>query len=145
MALATVLKGLPLAYDRDLQEDKPALFAAVENALESIRAAELLVERLEFDRERLASAASDPGLMATDAAEELVRTGVPFRKAHETVGKQVREGKFAAPWKARASLSRRNLPGGPNPGRVAARARAIRREAAVWRRWSARRPPPFPK
>jgi len=145
MALATVLKGLPLAYDRDLQEDKPALFAAVENALESIRAAELLVENLEFDRERLASAASDPGLMATDAAEELVRGGVPFRKSHETVGKQVREGKFTAPWNARVSLSKRNLPGGPNPRRVAARARAIRREAAVWRRWSERRPPPLPK
>jgi argininosuccinate lyase len=145
VALATVLKGLPLAYDRDLQEDKPALFAAVENAIESIRAAELLVERLEFDRERLAGAASDPGLVATDAAEELVRAGTPFRKAHETVGRQVREGKFAAPWGARASLSKRNLLGGPNPRRVAARARAIRREAATWRRWSERRPPALPK
>ncbi|HEY8673029.1 MAG TPA: argininosuccinate lyase, partial [Candidatus Dormibacteraeota bacterium] len=65
VALATVLKGLPLAYDRDLQEDKPALFAAVDNALDSLRAATLLVQHLEFDRARLAAAAADPGLLAT--------------------------------------------------------------------------------
>src|SRR2546423_4526104 len=80
VALATVLKGLPLAYDRDLQEDKPALFAAVDNTLESLAAATLLVQHLEFDRERLATAAADPSLLATDAAEELVRSGVPFRR-----------------------------------------------------------------
>lgn len=124
VALATVLKGLPLAYDRDLQEDKPALFAAVESALESLRAATLLVERLEFDRERLAVAAADPLLVATDAAEELVRAGTPFRSAHEQVGRQVREGKFVAPWDAKASVARRRLG-------VAARAAAIRREAAA--------------
>src|SRR4029077_9713545 len=73
VALATVLKGLPLAYDRDLQEDKPAVFAAVDAALDSLVATALLVERLEFDRDRLAAASADAGLLATDVAEVLVR------------------------------------------------------------------------
>src|SRR5438876_4346448 len=64
VALATVLKGLPLAYDRDLQEDKPAVFAAVDNALDSLRAATLLVRHLEFERDRLAAASGDAGLLA---------------------------------------------------------------------------------
>ncbi len=127
VALATVLKGLPLAYDRDLQEDKPALFAAVESTLESLRAAALLVQRLEFDRERLAAAAADPMLLATDGAEQLVRSGTPFRQAHEKVGNQVRDGRFTAPWDAAASVARRKLG-------VSARARAMQREAAVLRR-----------
>ena len=123
-ALATVLKGLPLAYDRDLQEDKPAVFAAVDNALDSLAAATLLVEHLEFDRDRLALAASDPLLLATDAAEELVRAGVAFRKAHEEVGRRIRDGGFVPPWDARKSIARRRFD-------VARRARAIRREAAA--------------
>src|SRR5713226_9945384 len=78
VALVTILKGLPLAYDRDLQEDKPAVFAAVDGVLESLRAARLLVDHLQFDRDRLAAAASDTGLLATDAAEALVAVGTPF-------------------------------------------------------------------
>ncbi|HYL07278.1 MAG TPA: argininosuccinate lyase, partial [Candidatus Udaeobacter sp.] len=139
VALATVLKGLPLAYDRDLQEDKPALFSTVDNALDSAQAAELMVRNLEFNRERLATAASDPGLTATDAAEELVRSGQPFRRAHETIGRQVREGTFSAPWNAAASLARRDLVGAPQPRRVSERARALKREAARWRTWCRRR------
>ncbi|HUY74388.1 MAG TPA: lyase family protein, partial [Candidatus Dormibacteraeota bacterium] len=144
VALGTVLKGLPLAYDRDLQEDKPALFAAVDNALDSIRAAELLVRHLEFDRERLAAAASDPGLLATDAAEDLVRAGIPFRRAHEAIGRQVRDGAFKAPSRAPASLRRRDLPGAPHPRRVSARASEMRREAARLLRWSQAHPPVLP-
>ena len=127
VALGTVLKGLPLAYDRDLQEDKPALFAAVDNALESLEAAALLVQHLEFDRDRLAAAAADPALLATDVADELVRAGVPFRKAHEQVGRQVRDGKLRPPWDAKASVAKRRLG-------VAQRARALRKEAAALRR-----------
>jgi argininosuccinate lyase len=127
VALATVLKGLPLSYDRDLQEDKPAVFAAVDNALDSIRAATLLVGHLEFDRERLAAAAGDPLLLATDAAEELVRAGTPFRNAHEEVGQQVRDDRFSAPWDAARSVAKRRL-------NVAARARALRKEAATLKR-----------
>jgi argininosuccinate lyase len=127
VALATVLKGLPLSYDRDLQEDKPAVFAAVDNALDSLRAATLLVGHLEFDRERLAAAAADPLLLATDAAEDLVRAGTPFRKAHDEIGRQVRDGRFKAPRDAKASVARRKLD-------VTARARTLRKEAAFLRR-----------
>ena len=145
VTLATILKGLPLAYDRDLQEDKAAVFAAVDCALDSLRAARLLVDRLEFDRERLVAAASDPGLLATDAAEALVATGTPFRKAHEAIGRTVRAGKVKAPWSAEASLRKRNLPGAPNPRRVVARAAAVRRQAAALKRWCREHPPPLPK
>jgi argininosuccinate lyase len=144
VSLATVLKGLPLAYDRDLQEDKPALFAAVDNALDSLEAATLLVHHLEFDRQRLAEAAGDQSLLATDAAENLVGSGAPFRKAYEAVGRQVLEGTLKAPWNARVSVAKRDLPGGPNPRRVAARATAVRREAAALRRWSAGHPRRLP-
>jgi argininosuccinate lyase len=144
VALCTVLKGLPLAYDRDLQEDKPALFATVDNVFDCLEAAAILTEHLEFDRDRLAAAAGDPALLATDVAEQMVSSGIPFRKAHEQVGRQVRDGKFQAPWDASASLSRRKLPGGPNPRRVTARAKALRREAAALRRWSEARPPTLP-
>jgi argininosuccinate lyase len=122
-----VLKGLPLTYDRDLQEDKPALFAAAENVLESLGAATLLVRNLEFDRDRLAQAAADPLLLATDAAEELVRAGTPFREAHEQVGRQVRQGTFTPPWDATRSVARRRLD-------VARRVKAIRKEVAALRR-----------
>jgi argininosuccinate lyase len=94
--LATV-KGLPLAYDRDLQEDKPPLFAARKDVAGALAALAVLVAGLEFDRERLAEAASDPLLLATDAAEALVREGVPFRDAHERVAASVRDGSFVAP------------------------------------------------
>jgi argininosuccinate lyase len=144
VSLATVLKGLPLAYDRDLQEDKPALFAAVDNALDSLDAAALLVQHLEFDRARLAAAASDPALLATDAAEALVKEGMPFRKAHETVGRQVRDGTLKAPWTVQASIAKRDLPGAPHPRRVAARATAVGREAAALRRWAKGHPPRLP-
>jgi len=137
VGLATVLKGLPLAYDRDLQEDKIAIFTAVENATECLEAARLLVERLEFDRERLDAALADPGLYATDTAEQLVARGAAFRDAHREVGRQVAAGKHAAPWGAEESLRRRDLPGAPQPARVKARARAVAREAARLGRWSA--------
>jgi argininosuccinate lyase len=144
VSLATVLKGLPLAYDRDLQEDKLPLFAAVNSVFDSLRAAELLVKHLDFDRDRLASAAGDSGLLATDVAEELVRSGTPFRAAHEKVGRQVRDGRLKAPWDARTSLAKRDLPGAPHPRRVTARAKAVRREAATLRAWSDNHPPPLP-
>jgi argininosuccinate lyase len=94
--LATV-KGLPLSYNRDLQEDKPPVFAARRDVAGALGALTVLVAGLHFDRERLAAAASDPLLLATDAAEALVREGVPFRDAHEQVASSVREGTFEAP------------------------------------------------
>jgi argininosuccinate lyase len=94
--LATV-KGLPLAYDRDLQEDKPPVFAARRDVRGALGALSVLVDGLVFDRERLAAAAADPLLLATDAAEALVRAGVPFRDAHEQVAASVRDGSFVPP------------------------------------------------
>ena len=85
MALLTTLKGLPLSYDRDLQEDKATVFDAVETVEGTLGALEALVRGLEFNRERLASAARDAELFATDVAEHLVGRGVPFREAHEAV------------------------------------------------------------
>jgi argininosuccinate lyase len=94
------VKGLPLAYDRDLQEDKPPVFDARRDVAGALGALAVLVRGLAFDRERLASACADPLLRATDAAEALVREGVPFRDAHEQVAAQVRAGTFAPPAQA---------------------------------------------
>jgi argininosuccinate lyase len=93
--LATV-KGLPLAYNRDLQEDKEPVFAARRDVRGTLAALEVLVGGIEFDHERLAAACSDPLVSATDAAEALVAEGIPFRDAHEHVAGQVRDGTFAA-------------------------------------------------
>jgi len=144
VALATTMKGLPLAYDRDLQEDKPAVFAAVDGTLDSLEAAAILVERLRFDRDRIAAAANDPSLLATDAAEELVRAGTPFRRAHEKVGESVRKGTLKAPWTAERSLVKRDVPGGPNPRRVKARAQAVARAGAGLQSWAKTHPPRLP-
>jgi len=95
--LLATIKGLPLAYDRDLQEDKPPVFAARRDVAGALGALRVLVSGLEFDRERLVQAASDPLLLATDAAEALVREGVPFRDAHEQVAASVRAGTFEPP------------------------------------------------
>ena len=141
VALATVLKGLPLTYDRDLQEDKAALFGAVDNAIGSVQAAALVVKHLNFDRERIATASADPALLATDVAEQLVTRGTPFRKAHEAVGKAVLAGRLEVPWGVERSLRARDLPGAPHPRRVAARAKAVARLAAQLRSWAKAHPP----
>ena len=105
--LATV-KSLPLAYDRDLQEDKPPVFAARRDVAGALGALTVLVAGLELDNGRLAAAASDPLLLATDAAEELVSEGVPFRDAHEQIAAEVRAGTFEAPVARRRALRRRS-------------------------------------
>ncbi len=89
MALLTTLKGLPLAYNSDLQEDKEALFDSVDTAVASLDALTAMVGTLSFDKERMAAAASDSLLLATDLAEALVARGLPFRKAHEITGRLV--------------------------------------------------------
>jgi argininosuccinate lyase len=89
--LTGVLHGLPLAYSKDLQEDKEALFDAVDNLELSLEAAAALLGGLRFDRERLAAAAADEFLAATDVADLLVRKGMPFREAQGVVGGLVRE------------------------------------------------------
>jgi argininosuccinate lyase len=144
VALATTLKGLPLAYDRDLQEDKPAVFAAVDDMVDGLEAAALLVTHLHFDRERIAAAAADPALLATDLAEQQVKAGTPFRKAHQAVGRAVREGRLQPPWDVARSLRERNLPGAPHPRRVGSRARAVARQAVALQAWAKTHPPPLP-
>jgi argininosuccinate lyase len=124
-ALLATMKGLPLAYGLDLQEDKPPVFAARRDTLRALGALTKLVRVLEVDRDRMAAAASDPLLLATDAAEALVRAGVPFRDAHEQVAASVRAGTFEAPGDAHDSIADRHAPGpgGVREAITAARAR----------------------
>ncbi|MDQ6919338.1 MAG: argininosuccinate lyase, partial [Candidatus Dormibacteraeota bacterium] len=136
VGLATVLKGLPLAYDRDLQEDKRHLFGAVDNCLECLEAARLLVERLEFDKRRLAEAVADPELLATDSAEKLVADGRAFREVHGEVGRSLREGRHQQPWDVAESLRRRSLPGGPEPAQVKAAAETVGHQAKALTDWA---------
>jgi argininosuccinate lyase len=95
--LLAVVKGLPLAYDRDLQEDKQPVFAARADTAAALAALAVLAAGLEIDRERVAEAAADPLLLATDAAERLVEDGTPFRDAYEQVATEVRAGTFTPP------------------------------------------------
>jgi argininosuccinate lyase len=85
-ALLVVLKGLPLAYDRDLQEDKEPVFDAVDTLLLVLPAVSGMVATMTINVDRLAATAADGFALATDVAEHLVRRGVPFREAHEAVG-----------------------------------------------------------
>jgi argininosuccinate lyase len=85
-----VLHGLPLTYNKDLQEDKEHLFDAVDTLELTLAAASGMLAGVSFDRERLAEAASDELIAATDLADLLVRLGVPFREAHGVVASLVR-------------------------------------------------------
>jgi argininosuccinate lyase len=85
-----VLHGLPLTYNKDLQEDKEPLFDSVDTLELCLRVAAEMLEGIEFNRERMAEAASDEFIAATDVADLLVREGVPFREAHGVVGGLVR-------------------------------------------------------
>ena len=120
--LLAVVKGLPLAYNSDLQEDKAPVFAARRDAAGALAALAVLVSGLTLDRERLAAAASDPLLLASDAAEALVHEGVAFRDAFEAVAAQVRERTFEPP-EPRGRVS-------PGPAHVRAAVVAARRRLA---------------
>ncbi|HXY80079.1 MAG TPA: argininosuccinate lyase [Gaiellaceae bacterium] len=122
--LLAVVKGLPLAYDRDLQEDKAALFATRRDVRSALAALGALVGGIELDADRLDAAVSDPLLRATDAAEALVRDGVPFRDAHEQVAASVRSGTFTPPDRT----APRAAPG-PSGATVALRDARLRLEA----------------
>jgi len=152
VSLLTTLKGLPLAYNRDLQEDKEAIFDAVDTAQAAVVMLADVVKVVRYDVETMAAAASDPLLMATDVAEWLVVRGVPFREAHRLVGRAVRVAQRAgrtlaelseADWASvdprigpevvelfdtERSLRRREVPGGPGPRMVS---RQLVRAAAM--------------
>ena len=90
VALLTTVKGLPMTYNRDLQEDKEPVLDAVRTLELTLPAMAGCVASLTFDRDRLEAAAAGGFSLATDLAEELVRRGVPFREAHDVVGQVVR-------------------------------------------------------
>jgi argininosuccinate lyase len=89
-SLLVTMKGLPSSYQRDLQEDKEALFAAHDQALAMTQIAAATLAATRFREDRLCEAAQDPALVATEVADYLVKFGVPFREAHEIVGKALR-------------------------------------------------------
>ena len=143
--LLTTLKGLPLAYNKDLQEDKEPLFDAVDTARLVLVALEGMVASAVFDTDRMAAAASAPELAATDLAEWLVERGMAFRDAHRVVGELI--GRAAAGKASLAelvavddrlgpeaaarldparSLARRNTHGGPGPEALAAQIERFR-------------------
>jgi argininosuccinate lyase len=142
MALLTTCKGLPTSYQRDLQEDKLPLFDAHDQTLAMTQIAANTLAATKFREARLREAAEDPGLVATEVADYLVAVGVPFREAHEIVGKALRaaekEGisirempierlqQFSPAFgrdlntvlTVEAALARKSTPGGTAPGAV---------------------------
>jgi argininosuccinate lyase len=107
-ALLVTLKGLPLAYNRDLQEDKPPLFAAVDTLMASLGVMAGMLADLRFHPEALARAAADPALLATDLADSLVRSGLPFARAHELAGRAL-QGRLSEDEEARLAPLRSAL------------------------------------
>lgn len=89
VSVMVAVKGLPLTYNRDLQEDKEPLFDSFETVSLALRVNAEMLAAMKMNPQRCADAVSDPLLLATDLADYLVRRGVPFRKAHELVGKAV--------------------------------------------------------
>jgi len=86
VTLLTVMKGLPLTYNRDMQEDKEAVFDSVKTASDTLAILAEMFSAASLREDRALEAAGDPLLLATDLADRLVEGGVPFRKAHEIVG-----------------------------------------------------------
>ena len=86
-AIMTLLKGLPMTYNRDLQEDKEPLFDSVDTLKECLAIFTEMIKHTKFNKEKMHAAAQDGFSTATDVAEYLVKKGVPFRKSHEIVGK----------------------------------------------------------
>jgi argininosuccinate lyase len=141
MAILTTLKGLPLAYNRDLQEDKQPLFDTVDILLPTLDIFAEMLPALTIDEDRAGKAAAGSYTLATDLADYLVRKGVPFREAHRSVADLVRYAEserkpltaFALEDYRRysrlfdedilridvqSSLEARDLPGGTAPARV---------------------------
>ncbi len=158
--LMTTLKALPLAYNRDLQEDKEPVFDAIDTLEVLLPAFSGMVATMAFDTERLASLAPQGFSLATDIAEWLVREGVPFRIAHEVAGACVRvcEDRGTELWdlsdddlaqisehltpgvrtvlSVEGSLASRNAKGGTAPARVAEQRDHVVSLATAARRWA---------
>ena len=89
MSILTLLKGLPMTYNRDLQEDKEPLFDSIDTISLALEVFTEMISGMDVNRAKTTAAASDPMLLATDLADYLVNHGVPFRQAHEVIGKLV--------------------------------------------------------
>jgi len=89
VSLLTMLKGLPLAYNKDMQEDKEAVFDAFDTTHSCLEVAALVLRNVKLNDERMLAAASRGMMNATELADYFVRKGIPFREAHETVGRIV--------------------------------------------------------
>ncbi len=107
MTLLTVMKGLPLAYNKDMQEDKESLFDALDTAQICLSVMNTLLQNTTFQTERMAAALHGDFSTATDLADYLVRQGLPFRQAHEVVGKIV--GDCARSGRVLEDLTRKDL------------------------------------
>ncbi len=137
VAVLTMMKGLPLTYNRDMQEDKQPLFDSADTLLASLGVMADMLRHTKVNRTRCEAAASDPLLLATDLVDFLVKKGVPFREAHHAVGALVAEsdktgtplpklaGKKYGPAAARVfnvhrALAARTAIGAPSPKNVRA-------------------------
>jgi argininosuccinate lyase len=137
IAVLTTMKGLPLAYNRDLQEDKESLFDSTDTLMMSLRVMADLLQHVKVNKARCEAAASDPLLLATDLVDFLVKQGVPFREAHHRVGALVAESekigvalpklagkkygaKAARVFDVRRALAARKAVGAPSPQNVRA-------------------------
>ncbi|MBV9391642.1 MAG: argininosuccinate lyase, partial [Verrucomicrobia bacterium] len=87
VTMLTILKGLPMTYNRDLQEDKEVLFDSIDQVKAVLEVYRGMIPEIAVDARQMREAAQDPGLLATDLADYLVRKNVPFRRAHEIIGK----------------------------------------------------------
>ncbi|MCL4531636.1 MAG: argininosuccinate lyase [Actinobacteria bacterium] len=159
VTLLTVLKGLPLTYNKDLQEDKEAFFDAVDTVANCLSVVAGMLSSVRTRADRMADAAAGGFSTATDVADYLVRKGLPFRQAHEVVGRLVRHclakgveiqapsiselrdfsGLFEEDVRSidvAASLRARDVPGGTAPGRVSHALLESRRLLADTREWA---------
>ena len=168
VALLVVLKGLPLAYNKDMQEDKEPLFDALATWHDCLTATADMLARAQWQKRNLLNALDKGFLLATDLADALVNSGVPFRQAHEQIAELVQEltrnqltfVKFGAAKIAKrlnldealvrdtlniqSALKRRDLPGAPHPRRVKAAARAMQKRAALLAKLAGRALAPMP-
>jgi argininosuccinate lyase len=151
VSLLVLMKGLPMSYNRDLQEDKERLFDSADTVRAAVRLMTAMLEHTRVSAARCNAAANDPALLATDLADHLVRKGVPFRQAHHAVGAAValaeasgkpvtrltleelrRLNKHFGPETLRVldlkhAMSQRNIPGAPGT-------REVRKQLARWRK-----------
>ena len=129
--LLATMKGLPLTYNRDLQEDKEGVFAQVDATVGVLRLLQLAYEGLTIDAARMRAAAADGTTVATDVAEALVRGGMPFRDAHAEVAGRISAGERFSEPTPESAIAARQGPG--MPGRVGEQLAALQGAIATTR------------